>query len=89
MWVYSGARIDNGYFTANTDESILAIILDIDALANNPRTGNEDDEIWFPNEPQIPPIGTEVQVTFKFLDQYAVPPIHEKRPTPRTGVPKS
>lgn len=70
MWVYSGARIDNGYFTANTDESIVGIILDIDALANNPRTGNENDEIWFPNESKIPPLGTEVQVTFKFLDQY-------------------
>lgn len=73
MWVYSGARIDNGYFTANTHESIVAIILDIDALANNPRTGNKNDEIWFPNEAQIPPIGTQVQVTFKFLDKYEVP----------------
>ncbi|MDA7680251.1 YdjY domain-containing protein [bacterium] len=71
MWVYSGARIDNGYFTANTDESIVAIILDIDALANNPRTGNENDEIWFPNESEIPPLGTDVMVTFKFLDSYA------------------
>jgi hypothetical protein len=71
MWVYSGARIDNGYFTANTDESIVGIILDIDALANNPRTGNENDEIWFPNESEIPPIGTDVTVTFKFLDTYS------------------
>lgn len=72
MWVYSGARISDGYFTANTDESIVAIILDIDALANNPRTGNENDEIWFPNEPVIPPVGTPVQVTFQFLDHYTV-----------------
>ena len=71
MWVYSGARIDDGYFTANTDESIVAIILDIDALANNPRTGNENDDIWFPNESRIPPLGTEIMVTFKFLDHYA------------------
>ena len=75
MWVYSGARIDNGYFTANTDQSIVGIILDIDALANNPRTGNENDEIWFPNETKIPPIGTEVIVTFKLLDTYKVTPI--------------
>ncbi len=75
MWVYSGARVDNGYFTANTDQSIVAIILDIDALANNPRTGNENDEIWFPNESKIPPVGTEVNVTFKLLDTYKASPI--------------
>lgn len=73
MWVYSGARIDDGYFTANTNESIVAIILDIDALANNPRSGNENDEIWFPNESRVPPVGTPVEVTFRLLDHYEVP----------------
>ncbi len=79
IWVYSGARISDGYFTANTDESIVAIILDIDALANNPRLGNENDDIWFPNEPKIPPVGTEVQVTFRFRDTYEVPKAKAKR----------
>lgn len=73
MWVYSGARIEDGYFTANTNESIIGIILDIDALVNNPRTGNENDEIWFPNESAIPPVGTPVTVTLKMLDTYQVP----------------
>ena len=74
MWVYSGARVDDGYFTANTDESIAAIILDIDALVNNARHGNENDEIWYPNEDKIPALGTPVQVTFKLLDTYTIPP---------------
>jgi hypothetical protein len=88
MWVYSGARIDNGYFTANTDESIVGIILDIDALANNPRTGNENDEIWFPNEYKIPPLGTDVTVTFKFLDTYSTSSQAAKETHPIPGAGK-
>ena len=64
-WIYNGARIENGQFTASADQSIVALILDIHALVNNPRTGNENDEIWFPNETQIPALNTKVQVTFQ------------------------
>ncbi len=67
-WIYNGARIDNGHFTADTHQSIVALIIDLDALANNPRTGNENDEIWFPNETKIPALGTTVQVTFKLKE---------------------
>ena len=64
-WIYNGARIENGQFIASADQSIVALILDIHALVNNPRTGNENDEIWFPNETQIPALNTKVQVTFQ------------------------
>ena len=64
-WIYNGARIDKGRFTAFAEQSIVALILDIHALVNNPRTGNENDEIWFPHETKIPALGTKVQVTFQ------------------------
>lgn len=64
-WIYNGARIENGRFTASADQSIVALILDVHALVNNPRTGNENDEIWFPNETQIPALNTKVQVIFQ------------------------
>ena len=64
-WIYNGARIENGQFTASANQSIVALILDVHALVNNPRTGNENDEIWFPNETQIPSLGTKVQVIFQ------------------------
>ena len=64
-WIYNGARIENGQFTASVDQSIVALILDIHALVNNPRTGNENDEIWFPHDTKIPSLGTKVQVTFQ------------------------
>ena len=64
-WIYNGARIDKGRFTALSEQSIVALILDVHALVNNPRTGNENDEIWFPHEAKIPALNTKVQVTFQ------------------------
>lgn len=64
-WIYTGARIDKGQFTAFAEQSIVALILDVHALVNNPRTGNENDEIWFPHEAKIPALGAKVQVTFQ------------------------
>lgn len=64
-WIYNGARIDKGRFTALSEQSIVALILDVHALVNNPRTGNENDEIWFPHEAKIPAPGAKVQVTFQ------------------------
>lgn len=73
MWIYNGSRIDKGRFTALNHESIVAIILDMDALVNNPRTGNENDDIWYPNEAVIPPIGTPVTVIFQLQNEYKIP----------------
>ena len=70
MWVYSGSRVSDGFFMARRDESFVSIILDIDALVNNPRPGNENDEIWVANQKVVPPVGTPVKVTIKLLDVY-------------------
>ena len=73
LWVYNGSRIAQGRFTADVNQSILSLIVDRDALANNPRTGHENDDIWFPAEAKIPPVGTPVQVTFRLLAQNEIP----------------
>lgn len=67
-WIYNGSRIIDGTFIAQRDESIVAIIHDPDALANNPRKGRENDEIWFVNEQKVPPMGTRVQVFFQLIE---------------------
>ena len=64
-WVYNGSRISDGVFVAQRDGSITAIIDDVDAMINNPRPQNENDDIWRPITEKIPPKGTQVQVTFK------------------------
>lgn len=61
IWIYNGSRVVEGTFLAQRDESIIAIIDDPDALVNNPRTGRENDEIWFVNEKAVPPVGVAVR----------------------------
>ncbi len=63
-WVYSGATVDdNGSFMPQLEGSIIAIYTDYVAMINSPLDGNDNDEIWLP-APNLPPVGTKVQITF-------------------------
>lgn len=64
-WTYNGSRVIDGIFIAQREGSIVAMIDDIDAMANNPRAGSDDDQIWQINSNALPPLNTTVQVTFK------------------------
>jgi hypothetical protein len=63
-WIYNGSRVVNTHFIAQTEGSIVALVDDIDALANNPRPGHDDDQIWQIDPKVVPPTNTEVEVTF-------------------------
>lgn len=65
-WIYNGSRIVDGNFLVQRDGSIIAIIEDLDALINNPRSGRENDEIWQVNSTNLPPVATAVQITIQF-----------------------
>jgi hypothetical protein len=64
-WTYNGSRVVNGIFLAQREASIVALIDDIDALVNNPRPGNDNDQIWQINSNVLPPLNAPVEVTFK------------------------
>ena len=64
-WTYNGSRVVNGNFLAQREGQIVAMIDDIDAMVNNPRVGHEDDQIWQINSNALPPLNTDVEVTFK------------------------
>lgn len=64
-WVYTGARIINGRFSAQTGGSIAAVYHDPDAMIDNASPGGESDKIWFVKEGVVPPIGTSVTITIK------------------------
>ena len=64
-WIYNGSRIVDGTFIAQRDGSIVSIITDPLALANNPHPDRDDDEIWFVNTNSIPPLNISVEVTFQ------------------------
>ncbi len=44
-WTYNGSRVIQGYFIAQGEGSIVAMIDDIDAMINNPRAGSDNDQI--------------------------------------------
>ena len=66
-WVYNGSKVIEGTFIAQRDGSIVSIIFDPLALANNTRPGCENDEIWCVNTNAVPAFNTPVEVTFKLL----------------------
>ena len=64
-WTYNGSRVLDGVFIAQREGSVVAMVDDIDAMANNPRAGSDDDQIWQVNSNSLPSTNTTVQVTFK------------------------
>lgn len=67
FWVYNGSVMREGQFLAQREGSIVSLISDPSALANNPREDRENDELWVANTNTVPAVGTPVQVTFQFL----------------------
>jgi hypothetical protein len=61
-WTYNGSEMYGGKFLAQVDGSIGALVRDPAALLNNPRPGNDDDQIWEVNTKTVPKAGTPVDV---------------------------
>ncbi len=62
-WTYNGSLVEDGQFLADSELSIVAVITDPTALANNPREGYDDDQIWQIQEKVVPAMDTPVEVT--------------------------
>jgi len=64
-FIYTGSQIlPDGAFLAEQTGSILALYQDPGSLVNNPREGNDLDDVWI-NDPAVPEKGTPVTVIFK------------------------
>ena len=72
-WTYNGSRTVEGTFIAQRDGSIVSLIVDGDALINNPRAGRENDENWQVNKTDLPPLNSAVQVTIRLEKEKAKP----------------
>jgi len=72
-WTYNGSRVIAGNFIAQRDGSIVSLIVDPDALINNPRPGRENDELWQIKSNGLPPLNTLFQVTIQ-LEKAAAKP---------------
>ena len=64
-WVYNGSVVARGLFFAELEGSIVSLITDPVALANNVAEGHENDRIWGANPAGLPPVGTPLVVTVK------------------------
>ena len=67
-WTYNGSLVEDGQFLADSELSIVAVITDPTALANNPREGYDDDQIWQIQDKAVPAMDTPVEVTITLPD---------------------
>ena len=66
-WIYNGSIFQEGRFLAQTDGTFAALVTNPSALINNPRKGNDDDQMWGVNEKAVPPVNTPVEIIFKLV----------------------
>jgi hypothetical protein len=62
-WLYTGSYFYENRFVAQMDGTFAALVTFPNALINNPRTGSNDDHVWFVKQDAIPPVGTAVEFT--------------------------
>ena len=67
-WIYNGSLVENGAFLADEELSIVAMITDPTALANNPRDGYDNDQIWQLDDKAIPALNTPIELTITLTD---------------------
>ena len=61
-WTYNGSMFDDNQFLAEQEKSFIALVTDPAALANNPRLGHDNDQIWFVAKEKVPAKDTPVEV---------------------------
>ena len=75
-WIYNGSMFHEGQFLALTEGIFGALVTNPSALINNPRKGNDNDQIWGVNEKAVPLVNTPVEVILKLI------PPAEPKPKP-------
>ncbi|MDB6136452.1 MAG: hypothetical protein JWM59_4695 [Verrucomicrobiales bacterium] len=86
-FTYTGSLLmQDGTFLAKDTGSILALYADVAAVINNPRGGNENDDIWVPDKTKVPDRDTPVTV---ILQPYAAAkPAPKPQAAPKSPVKK-
>ncbi|EDY16190.1 hypothetical protein CfE428DRAFT_6294 [Chthoniobacter flavus Ellin428] len=66
-WIYNGSTFNEGHFLAQIEGAHAALVTYPAALINNPRKGNDNDQIWAVNTKAVPPVKTPVEITLTLL----------------------
>ena len=64
-WLYTGSYFYEDKFIAQMDGTFAAMVTFPGALINNPRTGSNDDHVWFVKTEAVPPVGTPVEFSIR------------------------
>ena len=66
-WIYNGSMFNAGHFMAQIEGAHAALVTYPAALINNPRKGNDNDQIWIVNTKAVPPVKTPVDIVITLL----------------------
>jgi hypothetical protein len=64
-WIYTGSKIIDGKFIAQTEQSIIATYHDPFAIFDHPLATGTDDTLYYVNQQTVPPKGTRVKLVIK------------------------
>lgn len=66
-WIYNGSTFNEGHFLAQLEGAHAALVTYPAALINNPRKGNDNDQIWMVNTKAVPAVKTPVDIIITLL----------------------
>jgi hypothetical protein len=66
-WIYNGSMLHEGRFLAQAEGNLVALVTSPTALVNNPRKGNDNDQMWNVNGETTPGVGTPVEIIIKLV----------------------
>lgn len=72
-FTFTGSRVWQGRFIAQTEGSLIAIVTDADAVFNNPRPHRDEDDTWIVRKQDVPPLDTPVEVSITLLPPAKAP----------------
>ena len=64
-WLYTGSYFYENKFIAQMDGTFAAMVTFPGALINNPRSGSNDDHVWFVKTEAVPPVETPVEFSIR------------------------
>ncbi len=74
-WVYTASMFGaDGKFLAQQQGVFISVVTNPAALINNPRPGNDNDQIWVVNEKAVPPVDTPLELTITLQPKPAKAP---------------
>ena len=64
LFIFTGSKMIEGNFLAESTGSIVAIYADDNAIINNSHYDSVNDDVWIANKQKMPPLEIPVKITF-------------------------